>query len=424
MEQIAMLMGEVYAKLSSEKVLQEVTGMGKEKKKPGDAQYVHDNVDPKLWYIHGNTYDLNEYVPKHPGGELAILSARGRDCTALFETYHPWNENNRKLLARYGAKPPPCEPLYQDMKEGIRKLFPKGCKETKMRPWTVFCLVAIQCLQCYLLFYVKTYVSCMLSGVLLGFFSTRLTHEPGHMQASHKPWVNRLLLWFGYLTLAPSLCWYYRHVISHHPHTNNDHDVDVVGVPLLDALPQRFNWVKVLSIPFLFTLAPYGIGIGTLFEMFAFRNLAHNYVCLTIGGLIPETIAFFVIHYLFGPSLFCYLCFWFVGGGIFVIFSQIAHVVLFPDASPAKGWAENQLRTSVNFAPRDPLWYHLAFGLTTQIDHHLFPGIGAHCLDDIHDFVVKPVCKKHGVPVYEVSGPKALSMLWQRFMTGKPVPMD
>ena len=384
-----------------------------------------DVCDPMLWYIHGNSYDLSSYVRKHPGGELAILSARGRDCTAIFESYHPWNDNSRKVLQAYGAKPPPCEPIYEDMKKGLRQLYPKGAKETKMRPTTIAALVAIQTFVMYLFFVTKTWSSCLLAGVLASLFSARLTHEPGHFQASTKPWVNRLLTWYGYFLLAPSLCWYYRHVISHHPHTNDPHhDVDVAALPVLDVLPPQLKWLKVLSVPVLFTSTPFFIGLGTLFDMFAFRSVGNNYTCLTIGGLIYETILWFIVHYFFGPSIWCYLCMACTSGTIFVIFSQIGHAIVYPAPSSAVSWTEQQMRSSINFAPRSSFWYHVAFGLTTQIDHHLFPGVGAHCLDDIHDKVVKPICAKHSIPVYDLPAKKALSFLWQRFLTGKPVKIE
>jgi linoleoyl-CoA desaturase len=311
------------------------------------------------------------------------------------------------------------------MKKGIRKVFPNGAKETKMRPATVAALIACQCLMLFLFFMVQTWASCLAAGLMVGFFSTRLSHEASHMQASAKPWVNRLLMWFGYLPVSPSMCWYYRHVISHHPHTNErDHDVDVAAIPILDQLPPQLQWMKVVSIPIIFTSTPFSIGLGTLFDILSFRSVGNNYVNLNVGGLMWETILWFALHYSFGPPLLCYLCMWFSSGLVFVTFSQIAHAVLYPDASPAAGWAEQQMRTSINFAPRSSFWYHAAFGLTTQVDHHLFPGIGAHCLDDVHDYVVKPVCKKYNIPVYDATARKALGFLWQRLISGKPVKLD
>ena len=49
----------------------------------------------RMWYIHGVAYDLEEFVERHPGGVEAIRLGRGRDCTALFESYHAFSENSK-----------------------------------------------------------------------------------------------------------------------------------------------------------------------------------------------------------------------------------------------------------------------------------------------------------------------------------------
>jgi omega-6 fatty acid desaturase (delta-12 desaturase) len=378
------------------------------------------SYEPHLWYIHGNAYDLAPFVEKHPGGQFAILSARGRECTALFESYHPWSDKNRKVLAAYGPKPPPCDPFYEEMKLGVRKLFPGGPKETKMRTWTLCCLLAAWATTMYLMFYVKTWWSCLGAGVLIALFGTRLAHEGGHMQASHKAWLNRLCLFLGYLPVGPGLCWYYRHVISHHVHTNQDHDVDVKYIELLDVVPKCLKYVKVMLLPVIFAGAVFEIGVKTLFDMLFLKDCGGCRVYPLIGLLLPETMAWFAIHLAFGPSLLCYACMAFSAGAIFVPMSQVAHAILYPDGVQEESWAKMQLKSSVNFAARSSFWYHMAFGLTTQTDHHLFPGIGAHCLDDIHDHVVKPVCAKHQVPVYDVSAKKAFGALWYRLLNCEP----
>ncbi len=48
-----------------------------------------------LWTIYGKDYDLKEFVESHPGGKEAILLGMGRDCTALFESYHPFTNRHR-----------------------------------------------------------------------------------------------------------------------------------------------------------------------------------------------------------------------------------------------------------------------------------------------------------------------------------------
>lgn len=41
------------------------------------------------WTIYrGKAYDITNFIARHPGGEWLVNLAIGRDCTALFESYH------------------------------------------------------------------------------------------------------------------------------------------------------------------------------------------------------------------------------------------------------------------------------------------------------------------------------------------------
>ena len=41
------------------------------------------------WTVYrGTAYDLTPYLARHPGGRWLLNLAIGRDCTALFESYH------------------------------------------------------------------------------------------------------------------------------------------------------------------------------------------------------------------------------------------------------------------------------------------------------------------------------------------------
>lgn len=55
-----------------------------------------------LWVIHGKYYDLEPFVPQHPGGYEMITLGRGRDCTEMFESIHCLSHRAiHKLLAKY-----------------------------------------------------------------------------------------------------------------------------------------------------------------------------------------------------------------------------------------------------------------------------------------------------------------------------------
>ena len=51
-----------------------------------------DKIDPNHWVVHGKKFDLREFMAKHPGGQHSISFGRGRDCTLLVESYHPYSD--------------------------------------------------------------------------------------------------------------------------------------------------------------------------------------------------------------------------------------------------------------------------------------------------------------------------------------------
>lgn len=59
----------------------------------------HDS-DKDCWTVYeGRVYDITEYAKVHPGGRKIFLG-KGKDCTELFQQYHPW-VNCHAMLAKY-----------------------------------------------------------------------------------------------------------------------------------------------------------------------------------------------------------------------------------------------------------------------------------------------------------------------------------
>jgi len=78
-----------------------------------------------LWIIHGVSFDMTDFVYRHPGGVEAIELGRGRDCTALFESYHPFTDRHWKILDKYRTldtniqklRKVSTDPFYEVLKE-------------------------------------------------------------------------------------------------------------------------------------------------------------------------------------------------------------------------------------------------------------------------------------------------------------------
>ena len=68
------------------------------------AQSAKDNetdTNHDIWIIHGKRYRMTEFIQHHPGGRESIMLGCGRDCTTLFESYHPFTNRNCEILEKY-----------------------------------------------------------------------------------------------------------------------------------------------------------------------------------------------------------------------------------------------------------------------------------------------------------------------------------
>lgn len=68
----------------------------------------HTSAESCWVVIHGNVYDVTEFLPSHPGGSRIILQLAGRDATAEFDPIHPPGtlEENLKPEAKLGVVDP------------------------------------------------------------------------------------------------------------------------------------------------------------------------------------------------------------------------------------------------------------------------------------------------------------------------------
>ena len=120
-------------------------------------------------------------------------------------------------------------------------------------------------------------------------------------------------------------------------------------------------------------------------------------------------VAFMAIPLYFQPFAVVaagFVVFHVVMGLLLAVFTQLAHIndrVAFPAlgrAPHADDWAAHQLRTTANFATRNPLVNWFAGGLNFQIEHHLFPHL-PHTRYPAISAMVREVAQKFGVPYLE-----------------------
>lgn len=231
-----------------------------------------DNSSKQLWTIHGNSYDLSDFVTVHPGGVESILLGKGRDCTALFESYHPFTENHRHVLSRYKPIIPPhilkamsiegsnsklkrekktfaplLDPFYETLKERVYNVLKQEHHIDPIKdrcatiPRAIYYFIIFVGLICSGYMHVKRSLLGSFLFALFGWLLGALGHDGGHYTVSRNPRINDLAVW-GMSFLCNPIMWQVQHTYAHHTHTNDfDHDPDLHHFQMLLRVHRRFK---------------------------------------------------------------------------------------------------------------------------------------------------------------------------------------
>jgi len=401
-------------------------------------------TDENLWTIYGKSYDLRPFLDKHPGGREAMELGRGRDCTALFESYHPFTDRHRLVLKKYepvreikansGSEIKP-DKFYEELKRNVSaKLVEVGIDPIEHRGATIS-------RKCY---YFVVFVCVLITGrmhmngsfvgsflfALSGWLLGSLGHDGGHYSVSRIPLVNDIAVWGMYLIANP-IMWQHQHTYAHHSHTNEfEHDPDLHHFSGLLRVHRKFKYNEQYAaqsnpafILLAYAFVVFGTAVwipldmivtGSLYDMVSLSEKKKRPVrYLTMILHLASYIYIIIVSPFFTSSsvlvgLLCVVTHVAFSGFFFAFFSQINHLneqsIEFEDVkSDLKdtwGWAAKQVVTSNNFAAGSRFWHILSNGLNLQIEHHLFPGLNHGHLHLIAP-TVRETCKKYRVPYKE-----------------------
>ncbi|HEY6006623.1 MAG TPA: acyl-CoA desaturase [Anaeromyxobacter sp.] len=265
---------------------------------------------------------------------------------------------------------------------------------------------------------VASTVSLALATAGIGF---SVMHDANHGAYAPSPRVNRA--WGLALDFvgASSYVWRFKHNVHHHTYTNvGGMDPDIDAEPFLRlALPQRhrrfhrgqhvYAWplYGVLALKWWFVDDVVDAVRGRLGQH-AFPRPRGRELAAFIGGkavFLTWSVVVPLLAFRSGWVLALFLLGAVVLGVVLSTVFQLAHAVPdaeFHSAGPGgrrmqTGWAEHQVRTTVDFAPSNRLlgWY--VGGLNFQVEHHLFPDV-CHLHYPALAGMVEANCRAHGVP--------------------------
>jgi linoleoyl-CoA desaturase len=246
-------------------------------------------------------------------------------------------------------------------------------------------------------------------------------HDANHGAYARSRSVNRA---WG-LTLdfvgASSYLWRFKHNVQHHTYANVDGmDADIAAGPFLrlaESQPLRgvhrwqhlYAWVLygVLAVKWWFVDDAVDVARGRIGQLPFPRPRGGELVAFLAGKAVFVTWALVVPALVFRSAWVVplFLLGAFTLGVVLSTVFQLAHAV--PDAAfhavgagdhrMPTGFAEHQVRATVDFAPSNRLlgWY--VGGLNFQIEHHLFPDV-CHVHYPALARIVEATCRAHGIP--------------------------
>nr|ADB81956.1 delta 5 desaturase [Lobosphaera incisa]AEU04699.1 fatty acid delta-5-desaturase [Lobosphaera incisa]AID50177.1 delta-5 fatty acid desaturase [Lobosphaera incisa] len=408
----------------------------------------HDSPTDCWVVIRRRVYDVTAWVPQHPGGNLIFVKA-GRDCTQLFDSYHPLSARavlDKFYIGEVDVRPGDEQFLVafeEDTEEGqfytvLKKRVEKYFRENKLNPRATgamyaksLTILAGLALSFYGTFFAfSSAPASLLSAVLLGIcmaeVGVSIMHDANHGAFARNTWASHALGATLDIVGASSFMWRQQHVVGHHAYTNVDgqdpdlrvKDPDVRRVTKFQP-QQSYQAYQHIYLAFLYGLL--AIKSVLLDDFMALSSGAIGSV--KVAKLTPgEKLVFWggkalwLGYFVLLPVVksrhswpllaACWLLSEFVTGWMLAFMFQVAHVtsdVSYLEADKTgkvpRGWAAAQAATTADFAHGSWFWTQISGGLNYQVVHHLFPGI-CHLHYPAIAPIVLDTCKEFNVPYH------------------------
>lgn len=299
---------------------------------------------------------------------------------------------------------------------------PRDCPQMYVK--TTIVLASLAASYALLVFVASAWWMALPLAVLLGLSMAaagfNIQHDGGHGAYSERRWVNKLMSLIMDLIGGSSYVWARKHNAIHHSYTNvTGHDNDI-NLGLLGRLSPHQRRIGIHRFQHLYLWFLYGFLPAKWHLYDDFRDVVTGRVgghriprpkgrdlAIFLGGKAGfYTLAFgipLLVHPLWMVLAFYGIATFIEGVTLSVVF-QMAHCV--EDAEfpmPSEGtqrmesrWAEHQVETTVDFAPRSRLVSWFVGGLNFQIEHHLFPQI-CHIHYPAIAPLVEQTCKEFGL---------------------------
>ncbi|BDD07019.1 fatty acid desaturase (plasmid) [Aureibacter tunicatorum] len=228
-----------------------------------------------------------------------------------------------------------------------------------------------------------------------------IMHDAIHGSYSPSLLVNKIMGYSINFIGANDKVWRLQHNVLHHTYTNIEHHDDDINPPFFLRFSPHSKRYKIHEFQHYYAWIFYGLSTISWITTKDFIRYRRFYNM----GLVKGRKTYFIglikialwklVYYSYtlilpivltpfstGTVIIAFICMHFITGLSISLVFQSAHLT--PDASfplpDSQGnieskFMEHQLKTTCNFAPKNPLLTWILGGLTHQIEHHLFPNI-------------------------------------------------
>jgi len=392
-----------------------------------------ENADNK-WTIYGKSYDLNHFLKWHPGGELALLLGKGRDCTVLYEQYHVMNNNHLKTLQAVadkqglgtisgeGSQSSP-DPFFTELCEMVRNL---PDTKTSWEMCALLLAVGWGTTAAWIGWFQGSWAACILLPWVHWLLMVNMAHDGGHFAFSKNPTINNYAASVAAPLYYNSTYWYLQHDVSHHSYTNNvEHDIDLYHLAPIVRFHREQEWKGYHTFQ-IGTVAIINFIWATFAEtvFFPFMLLAEDSTTKRFFGHsksvldYTRTTMFFQLglcgllvsypFFIWGPWFFKA---WFfaiypyaMASMIFMTITQISHIqaeAQAPRLDKGKHWSHYMVDSSVDYAQDSIFWTVFTGGLNMQSLHHCVPVLSSSRYREFYP-KFRALCVKHGLVIHEV----------------------
>ena len=264
-------------------------------------------------------------------------------------------------------------------------------------------------------------------GIGMAGVGMNVMHDGNHGSFSNKDWINKLMGSSIYILAGNVYNWKVQHNVLHHTYTNvHGHDEDLDAGRIL-RFTKHAQWKWYHRFQHYYSILLYGLltinwAITTDFvqmKRYMKRKLSYGEFpnpFINWSTLVVSKVIYLAIWILL-PILILKLSWWkiligfflmhYTAGLILSVIFQLAHImdeaempIPENDGSLKNTWAIHQLKTTVNFSPKNKFINWFTGGLNHQVEHHIFPNISHIHYGKIAE-IVKKTAKEFNLPYNE-----------------------